>query len=189
MKRDNQKGFSLIELIVIFAIMAILMGMLSYSLNLFIGWEARGSARKLSSQLDEVKTGTMSRGNETMTLQYHAKDSDVTYTEDGIYVVKEIKTIDEFAEFTKILSEETDLIAGSQVQMKVFLSSGTSIVIDSAHPTNSVTIRFKRTNGAYDTTYIGGVDTGAFVTKIEITKGYKTVTILTDAESGKHKIQ
>ena len=37
MKRDNQKGFSLIELIVIFAIMAILMGMLSYSLNLFIG--------------------------------------------------------------------------------------------------------------------------------------------------------
>lgn len=77
--KDNNKGLSLVELIVVVAIMCIAVGSLSLSMSLVTGAEAKKAFQKIESVIDEARTGSMSRFNETLTIKYMAKDT--TYSE------------------------------------------------------------------------------------------------------------
>ena len=91
MKKDN-KGFSLVELIVVIAIIAVFIGILVLSLSVLFGVQARECAQKISGQMSETKAGSMSRFDETMNLKYVGK-TPPDYPTDGYYVEKSIYSI------------------------------------------------------------------------------------------------
>lgn len=108
----NNKGLSLVELIVVIAIMSIAVGSLTLSVSLMTGSEAKKAFQKIESVLDEARTGSMSRFNETLTIKYMEKDT--TYSEgtgvsgtiesDGYYGVLTMYALKAVAE-----SGDTDL--------------------------------------------------------------------------------
>ena len=61
---NNNKGFSLVELIVIIAIMAIVTGGAVLSISMATGSEARKVFQKIDAELNEVKTESMTRYGE-----------------------------------------------------------------------------------------------------------------------------
>lgn len=79
--KENNKGLSLVELIVVIAIMCIAVGSLSLSMSLVTGAEAKKAYQKIDSIIDEARTGSMSRFNETLTIKYMEKDT--AYSEGG----------------------------------------------------------------------------------------------------------
>jgi prepilin-type N-terminal cleavage/methylation domain-containing protein len=56
MKKNNNRGFSLVEIVVTLAIMAVLTGTVSYGLSLSSGKKAEECARKLASELQSMRT-------------------------------------------------------------------------------------------------------------------------------------
>jgi len=93
-KSSNNKGFSLIELIVVVAIMVIMTGVISLSLSLLIGSEAKQASEKISAQINEVKTGAMSRYNEDLSIVYVSDPSAYDWADqEGYYAVKMITTL------------------------------------------------------------------------------------------------
>lgn len=80
----NNKGFSLVELIVVIAIMAIAVGAVSLSVSLLTGSEANKAFQKLEAVLDEVRTGSMTRFNETLTISYLTGDANYDAATDTI---------------------------------------------------------------------------------------------------------
>lgn len=77
--KDNNMGLSLVELIVVIAIMSLAVGALTLSVSLLTGSEAKKAYHKIESVIDEARTGSMSRFNETLTIKYMPKDT--TYSE------------------------------------------------------------------------------------------------------------
>lgn len=75
--KQNNNGFSLVELIVVIAIMSIAVGALSLSMSLVTGAEAKKAFSKIESVIDEARTGSMTRFNETLTIKYAPKNTEV----------------------------------------------------------------------------------------------------------------
>ena len=93
----NNKGMSLVELIVVMAIMVVLASGSVIGLSLLINSEAKQAAYKFNAELNELKTGTMTRAGEVLYLRY-VSDTQVSDTEGadkpGFYAEKAIATID-----------------------------------------------------------------------------------------------
>lgn len=68
--RNDNRGLSLVELIVVIAIMAVMIGGVGLSIQMLSGAEAKQAAMKLDSELNDIKTGAMSRAGEEMTIKY-----------------------------------------------------------------------------------------------------------------------
>jgi len=103
-KADN-RGMSLVELVVVIAIMTVMLGVGGLSLMLLSSADAREAAEKLDSQLNEVKTGAMTRAGEVLYLRYIDTEndacpyagktwSDVGVGETGYYADKFVKKIE-----------------------------------------------------------------------------------------------
>ena len=69
----NNSGFSLVELIVIIAIITIVSAGSILSLSMLTGADARKAFEKIEAELNEAKTGSMSRYDEDMTVKYLSK--------------------------------------------------------------------------------------------------------------------
>jgi len=80
----NNKGFSLIEFIVVIAIMSITVGALSLSVSILTGSEAKKAFQKMEAVLDEARTGSMTRFNETLTISYLTGDASYDVATDTI---------------------------------------------------------------------------------------------------------
>ena len=176
------------ELIVVIAIMAIMIGIIGFSLSYLFGVEAGQAAQKISSQLNETKTGAMSRYDETMTLSYKDKDVDNAIPSDGYYVERKNWTI---ANTEALIKENTGSesrkVASTRVSITLYLSDRTTMLLGT---TNSVTISYDRATGAMDDIVINGAKkTGVCVSKIELSSGIKQHTIVFVPETGKHTIQ
>lgn len=99
---DN-RGLSLVELVIVIAIMAVLLGVLGFSLSMLFSTEARQASNKMNAQLNDVKTGAMSRASEYLVLRYIDVDSTNKATQaamaelgvdkSGYYCEKHISTI------------------------------------------------------------------------------------------------
>lgn len=193
MKQDN-RGLSLVELIVVIAIMAVLIGVGILSLSLLFGTQARGCAQNVSSMLSETKTGCLSRYDETMTLSYRTKgpDEDTAITSDGYYAENCIYTIGKEDEKVKSIliggtgSSEIRRMGNKNVIITVHLSDGTYFELGTA---NSVTIRYNRSTGAFDYVMVNNAPTSNYIEKMTFSSGLKTYTITMFQETGKHTIQ
>ncbi|MCR4787628.1 MAG: type II secretion system GspH family protein [Lachnospiraceae bacterium] len=68
----NNRGLSLVELIVVIAIMAILIGAAGFGLSLLFGTEAKQAAYRTEAELNDAKTGTLTKAGEDIVIRYIA---------------------------------------------------------------------------------------------------------------------
>ncbi len=206
--KSNNKGFSLIELVVIIAIMALGIGVVSLSVSLVTGAQARKAFEKMESQLDEAKTGAMSRFDETLTITYKTKDTSVDLTtgsgtgnqdQDGFYAVKELMTLKakpDLSDSTKIMADKQSLgteqvyLSDDRVEMTIYFKDASgaeeSYLIENG---GSVVFSFERATGLYKDIQItkadGSTRSGQPVA-FEAKSGMRTYRMEFVPETGKH---
>lgn len=205
--KSNNKGFSLIELVVIIAIMALGVGVVSLSVSLVTGAQARKAFEKMESQLDETKTGAMSRFDETLTITYKSKDTAIDVTgsgtgkqdQDGFYAVKELMTLaakpddtDATKLFAKpvVLGSEQVFLSDDRVEMTIYFKDASgaeeSYLIENG---GSVVFSFERATGLYKDIQItkadGSTNSGQPVA-FEAKSGLRTYRMEFVPETGKH---
>jgi len=196
MMKKNNKGLSLVELIVVIALMAVLIGIGTFSFSLLFGTQAKACAQNVSGMLNETKTGCMSRYDETMTLSYRtATDADKAVTSDGYYSEKKIYSINNDAQPFEMYTDDGGVkktiseirkMGTSRVVITVELSDGTSFELGQ---TESITISFNRSSGALDKIIVNGTQKDAYLTKMTFQSGRRTFTITMVQETGKHTLQ
>lgn len=190
MKQDN-RGFSLVELIVVIAIMAIMIGVGILSISLLFGTQARGCAQKVSSMLNETKTGCLSRFDETMTLTHCTKgqDGNKAFTADGYYAINKVYTINKDADRVPIGNDDSAQVrsmGSANVVITVYLSDGSSFELGTD---KEITISFDRSTGAFDPVIVDGTQTSNFIQKMTFASGARTYTITMVQETGKHTLE
>ena len=196
-RKTNNRGFSLVELIVIIAIMALAGGAISLSVSLVVGSEAKKAVQKIEASLNEVKTGTMSRYSETLSVQYLLKDEAEGRDTDGFYVVESINTIKKGTGTDAIevrsMGKEQRRICDKRVAMTLAYkdTSGAETTTDlSSDGSNSFVFEYDRATGLFKPIGIG--DASGSIThygqpvSLTCTSGLRTYTIKFIPETGKH---
>lgn len=205
--KDN-KGLSLIELIVVIAIMAVLIGGSIFGLSMLLGVEARSACKSMDAQLNDIKTGAMSRASECMYIYYidvPSGDEDA-YAQKGIdspgfYADKRIETIDNTTTIVQPIGDsEYSRIGAKKVTIKATIG-GTDYEIKN-DGTTGIMLEFDRKSGKLKNAQMGtmsGTSSSAdgtwsssgdgVITKMTFESGVRTYTITFDAEVGTHKIE
>ncbi len=161
----NNRGLSLIELIVVIAIMAVLIGAAGFGLSLLVGTEARQAVYKMEAQLNDTKTGTLTKAGEDLVVRYIDVSSNADdwalkgVDKSGYYADKCLYTIIMNTPGSNMKQQYSDkheysYIGAKKVDIDVFLSSG-QVKIDS---TNAIRIRFKRDSGEIEDVEVGSVN-------------------------------
>ncbi len=189
--KDN-RGLSLLELIVVIAIMAVLIGAAGFGLSLLVGTEARQAVYKMEAQLNDTKTGTLTKAGEDLVVRYIDVSSNVDdwalkgVDKSGYYADKCLYTIIMNAPGSNMKQQYSDkheysYIGAKKVNIDVFLSSGQT-KIDSS---NAIRIRFKRDSGEIEDVEVGSVNaadeftasSSGKIDRIEFTAGLRKYVI------------
>ncbi|MCQ2080725.1 MAG: prepilin-type N-terminal cleavage/methylation domain-containing protein [Lachnospiraceae bacterium] len=205
----SNKGFSLIELIIVIAIMVILIGAGGFGLSLLFGTEARSAWKNMDAQLNDVKTGAMSRASECMYVYYiDVPDTDKDdwaqkgVDTSGFYADKRISTIDNVTTIVTPMGDgEYSRIGSAKVTFKAICTDGTEYEIKNDGST-AIEIEYDRKTGKLNDLRMGsmsGVSSsgdGTFsssstgtLKELTFTYGLRTYTISFDAEVGTHKME
>lgn len=205
--KKNNKGFSLVELIVIAAIMTVTVGAVSLSISLISGSEAKEAARKFNAQIDEARTGSMSRYDEDITIKYMEKDTDSGIDTAGFYTVKELTTIEHDTSKrtdpsdttligsykTKVIGSEHRYLSRDRVNITVVYDTGSGLDTFSVKPDTTgqdFTLKFNRTTGLLKEFIIGGTTYDASkLDSIHFESGIREFKISFVQETGKHQIE
>lgn len=184
MKQDN-RGYSIVELIVVIAIMAVTVAAVGLSVNTLFNSRAKECAEKVSAKLSSTRSGAMSRYNETMTLSYKAKNSSADITSDGYYTVNEMYSVDKTGAQYKMSGSEVERMGGKNVKIVVKFSNSSEVELGTG---NSVTISYDRASGKQSKASLNGTVLDAYVTEMKFTSGTGTKTITLIPETGKHSL-
>lgn len=138
MKMDN-KGLSLVELLIVIAIMSVLTGVMAIGVTLALSKPADECAEKMVSTLNNARITTM--GKQEITMRFYA-DSD------GIKMQEVIKAKAADGSLTTI-SDKTSKIgqAGVLVEYRLNGESDYPHTLDST----GITLSFKRSTGGFNT--------------------------------------
>lgn len=154
----NQKGFTLVELIVVIAIMAVVatMGLLSFSV--VTGQDVKSCAADIKSYIGQTKVHAMSRANATMTLSVKS---------DGVYV--------------NLSVEGHDVQVGkSGIAVSYRTDDGGTVTLNA---TDTLVLSFDRSSGAFLQ-----LPDGKYCTAIVLNGGGRTITITLIPQTGKYYI-
>ena len=169
-KQDN-RGMSLVEIIIVVAIMSIFIGTVGYGLSMISGKPAEECGQKLLSALQHTRTITMGKKDTTITIFMDAEER---------IAVKEVavKLLDNDGNTT---TEERESVVGAKgVAVICTMSDGSTVNITG---TNTVELKFDRGSGALRSTRVNGIDNSTVCTLITISKGdkirYITITPVT----------
>lgn len=155
---NSNKGFTLIEILVVVAIMVVMTGVVSLSLSLLLGSDAKQACQKIGSQLDEVKTGAMSRASEDLTIVCVLNPESYDWADKrGYYAVKQMSTLGEDRTgvgdpdkvgrpTTAALGAEHRYLCKSTVEMTLTYSDGGTYNISNE---GGVTFTIDRGKGTY----------------------------------------
>lgn len=169
MKRNN-RGYSLVELIVVIAIMAVLTGFVVLSVGMISTKKAKQCRDELESKLEYVRTVTMSK-NATVANIYKNGDNE--------YVLKMKTTLN------GVDSETEYVLDGEGCTMRY--SKEASAVYSETLPEvddTGIVIEFDRASGAIKTDA-----SGECIRHIYVTKGNKTYGIKFYPETGKMELE
>ncbi len=158
MERDN-RGMSIIEIVIVLAMMAVLLGFMTNIVGYLSGRQAKECAYKIDSSLAGIRMDTMSKstGGKDVFLTIEKKDG-------GIYAIRNVKGM-----------EEQDLIAGGQVTVKAVDSNGNEVEIDSS---NTITFYFNRETGGLQKDTV-------WYERIVVTQGRVTYEVTIEPVTGK----
>ena len=159
-KQDN-RGMSLVEIIIVVAIMSIFIGTVGYGLSMISGKPAEECGQKLLSALQHTRTITMGKKDTTITIFMDAEER---------IAVKEVavKLLENDGNTT---TEERESVVGAKgVAVICTMSDGSTVNITG---TNMVELKFDRGSGALRSTRVNGIDNSTVCTLITISKGDK----------------
>lgn len=174
-KVADNRGVSLVELIVVVAIMSIIVGISSYGLGLMFTRDANYVAVRIDDQLGEARTLSMSKGG-VYICELHIDDSD-PYTGSGITIYSTTDETLPKASWTK----EKEVPLDKKVSINV--SDGGSLSVSSGD------VRFIFDKAKGNVKSVNG-DSGAgkaysiTVTSRRNTSKFKTVTLV--GNTGRH---
>lgn len=173
MKKEDNRGVSLVELIVVIAIMGIMIGVMGYGLGMVSKKPVDECAKKIETILNQNRTNAMGNTEAWVEL-YLNNDSDKRVT---------VKThlLNSTREGLPDLRETEAVIGASDVGVRLYTdASDPGITLGTGHRR----ISFKRDSGS-----LAGDETGKVYTIIEIYKGSYVRTIELDRLTGKVKLK
>ena len=161
-KKSNNKGFSLVELIVVFAILGVLAAVGGYSLTAISAANAKECAKEIEAGLVSTRTQSYSsdKGDTVATVEFYKKA-------DGIYMKKSFES-------------EEKKIGGSKVVVKYKLKNAEPDSLGS----EAIVFSFNRSSGAFRELKQNGAGIG-ICEKILVTSGGRTYTIICYEKTGK----
>lgn len=170
-KNGRNEGFSLVELIVVIAIMAVVVGGVTLSVSVLAN-------RKVSKCADEI-VSTMERAR-VLTLGKAQNDVEcIIYDDGGVYKAKVIQG-------GNTVSDRK--IGESPIEIKVYFDGGAEVPLSGvsgkspASAEAGLHVIFDRASGAF----VADVNVnGHYCTKIEVTNGTRKIDILTVGKTGK----
>lgn len=173
-KQDN-RGMSLVEIIIVVAIMSTMIGVVGFGINMISGRPAEECAQKLTSALQHARTITMGKNTTSITIFMNAE---------GQIVARE--------ESVRILDMDGNI--ASDVRESIVGESGVSITFDFEDGTSvdlaagtTLYLEFDRGSGALQTTLVNGVSRANCI-RMTITRADKTRYILITPVTGKVSI-
>ncbi len=191
---NKNRGFTLVEMVVLVAIFAILLGILIPSLNPILRYRANRAARSIGAALDETKTQAMNRLVGEMRLSYGSDGYYISYYLDrgkkgGKSNVKEDQP-------EKIAPKGTRISYTDSNGKTVNLWEGGELILTYDRATGGflpVQSRVWEQTDILETLDAGNdiplTRTGAYCSKITVQGGKSVYTITLDKDTGKYKIK
>lgn len=168
--RDN-KGYSLVELVVVIAIMTILAGVVTVSIRSVFGTEAKQCAANMQSQINNTKQMTMAKSR--VDLKIYVGTDGAYYADMQVYAANQ----------TDIESTTTTKLGKKSVKVEYTTDSYMADnSFNTLTSTNPFVIEFDRSSGALK-------NPSACVRGIRITKGNHVKKITIYPETGKVKLE
>lgn len=161
----NSKGFSLVEIIIVVAIMATIIGVSGFGISMVSGKPAESCARNISSGLTHVRT--LSMGKYATYAKLYKSDAD-----GQIYIEVYQRVKEEDSSYT--------MVRQTVVGKKNVAVTWNGTELDSG----GVLIGFDRSTGAL-TTEVGGDTATAAVGQIIVSKANVTMSIEIEGVTGK----
>lgn len=185
MRKDN-KGFSMVELVIVIALIAVLGSVLVYSFSLVTGQEARQCANNISTVLDKAKNYSLTKSASSDAYVEISKEASGEYV--ATYYAPDSPINDSAvpgsADYVQL---ENENIGKRTVRVTVSLEGGASSEINE---TTSLRIYYDRVSGAFKEAVIvsGTSETKAYCSQIEIVRG-RTYRISFFNPTGKHTLE
>ena len=175
----NNKGFSLVELIVVVAIMAIMGSFIFFSFGLLTGQDARKCANNISTVLDKEKNYALTKSAEVDCYV------EIILTDDGYYA--KYYAPDKAIGGTAVLIEEQEL-GKKSVIVSCYKDNGggSPTLVGTVTNSNPLRITYNRVSGAIKEMSLNGVTEDINI--IQIDKG-RTYKIELFTATGKHTLE
>lgn len=170
--RQDNAGFSFVEIMIVVAIMAVVMGVAGFGLGLINGKPAQECAQKITSQIQECRNATLGKFKTTFKLHKNA-NNEVVVT----------KTIQEDAGATTI--EDVTVVGERDVKVEYSVEqAGTNYT--EVTQTTTLAFDFDRSSGAFLPV---DVVNGKYCHYIRVSKANKTYVIHLYPLTGKVTIE
>ncbi len=160
MKRNQ--GYSLVELIVVIAIMAVLTGTLAISVSAIGGFKAKECAKNIQSYINKTRVNTMGKNSVVLHLYKGA---------DGAFYAQTITN--GTADAAQVIGKKT---------VTVRYTDGDDLSAASELDDTGVYIQFDRSSGAMQLPAVGP---SIYVHKISVSQGSRTYVLTIYKETGK----
>lgn len=183
----ENRGFSLVEVLIVVAIMGIMIGFVFIGLPLLTGQHARKCANNMSAALGKEKNYALARSGTADCYMELLLDADGYHIK---YYIPKNAVVDGSLDSDWVLAED-ETIGSAQVDVSCNFDDGTSAVIKSGQ---SVKLIFDRADGSFkeavrsDGTALGTSGGSAHCTDITFDRGKKYVITLYP-DTGKHVLE
>ena len=134
--KSKNRGFTLIELIVVIAVMTILLGIAIPSLNSILGFRVNRAANSIASALDKTRTEAMNRLVGEMKLEKRA---------DGYYISYYLDR-GKAGRKSDVQQDQPEKIAPARTQISYSVNGGNESVLQEGQ---SIIITYDRATGAF----------------------------------------
>ena len=165
LKSKDNRGFSLVELIVVIAILALMLGLFLLSSNILNVRAGKQCAKQIKHELDQVRISTMGKNEVIMRLYLGS---------DGRVYVKETVTAPKIGDKgTQTYDEAEKQIGSKRALVEIKVSGGSGFI---ALKEGGIRFKFNRATGAFEE--IGdvtgdqpGVSAPYYIEEIKVTGG------------------